>query len=110
MSEEPLMKEAKASAELSLKMSVKAKRGCASKCKCKQGWQPIETAPYDGTHIIGFIPEDGISGGVRGIFWKETKRKFEGAEWIDYDWVDALNDAHIMAPTHWMPMPNPPTT
>jgi len=108
MSDDPLMKEAKASVELSLKKPVKAQCHCASKGKCKQGWQPIETAPHDGTHIIGYMPNDGIYGGVRGIFWKETKRKFQGAEWIDTDWVNARNDAHIMSPTHWLPLPKLP--
>jgi hypothetical protein len=58
------------------------------------GWQPIETAPKDGTDIwLGRV------NGCRQIaFWKRHQN-----EWYDRNW-------HIITftPTHWMPLPEPP--
>lgn len=93
MSEDPLMKEAKASVELSLKKPVKAQCHCASGGKCKQGWQPIETAPKDGIDVLLF--EDG---------------KQYVASWSETAGGQFFNDAeHQHNPTHWMPLPKPPT-
>jgi Lar family restriction alleviation protein len=57
-------------------------------------WQPIETAPRDGTGIIGLFPYNPR----RKIVW------FTGGRWTD-DGSHALID-----PTHWQPLPSPPTT
>ncbi len=55
-------------------------------------WQPIETAPKDGTHILVYRPE--YSNDVIGIdFWR---RKC---------WWLSSSDSQ---PTHWMPLPEPP--
>lgn len=67
-------------------------------------WQPIETAPRDGTEIItvvkGFVPTIG---------W------YDGNEWLNhallYDAVSSfLVDCDDIRynPTHWMPLPEPP--
>jgi len=64
------------------------------------GWQPIETAPKDGENIWAFNGEQGVM------------------HWIDVDvvalWVwedDLLSDAdpEPVQPTHWMPLPPPPS-
>jgi hypothetical protein len=73
-------------------------------------WQPIETAPKDGTEIIVFHPE----GGVCAAFCPGD----------DFDWhcMDGSNTivgsrsgrsipsmtSFIHPPTHWMPLPEPP--
>ena len=57
-------------------------------------WQPIETAPKDGTEILGW--------------WKRSKT-MEVIVWcdIEHNWLD-VQDVPTSAPTHWMPLPTPP--
>lgn len=59
-------------------------------------WQPIETAPRDGTEIIGHDIRTGVSHVTR---W-------------DYGWDDPddhyYSEAPEYSPTHWMPLPSPP--
>ena len=74
-------------------------------------WQPIDTAPKDGTHIIGYIPTDGEYGGVIGIRWRKPyKHKWkDGTEttFVGY-WCKSVNKQSVCRPSHWMPLPNPP--
>jgi hypothetical protein len=70
------------------------------------GWQPIETAPRDGREII--------LGSVYGFtcagFWSDTPNY-----WSDYGWFEESDRAACdatrkpFAPTHWQPLPEPPT-
>lgn len=69
-------------------------------------WQPIETAPRDGSDILLWLaasndPADPIGEMVVG-YWLAYARAFSFA-------VD-INGKHIVAgsPTHWMPLPKPP--
>lgn len=56
-------------------------------------WQPIETAPKDGTRII-VIP-------YGDIFDLSVSWFIEGDDrWANWHWIEA--------PTHWMPLPKPP--
>jgi hypothetical protein len=63
----------------------------------KQGWQPIETAPRDGTEILvswhGWPSLEGDNSIEIAIFK-------EGVWWS--------NDAVVSTPSHWMPLPPPP--
>ncbi|MFM7468943.1 MAG: hypothetical protein ACKO37_05540 [Vampirovibrionales bacterium] len=57
-------------------------------------WQPIETAPKDGTPILGYLdyyplPEDNI-----------RILKFRAETWWD-------RMSYKFYPTHWMPLPPP---
>jgi len=54
-------------------------------------WQPIETAPKDGTTILVFH-----NGSMWTVLWSDVQ-----------EWHDA-ND-YGYTPTHWMPLPKPPT-
>lgn len=80
-------------------------------------WQPIDTAPRDGTEILLF----GACGCRVGYFDTEFNDEpygtrpysgwwsFEGEispefpAWRDLDVIEAKNP-----PTHWMPLPEPP--
>lgn len=70
-------------------------------------WLPIETAPKDAV-ILTFNRGGGYS---EVVFWREnllsgTSRKRAG--WTDGT-IDHYNDYAESTPTHWMPLPAPPT-
>ena len=58
-------------------------------------WQPIETAPKDGTAILAW---DGIC--IECI-------KFRGGLWVT-TWEHDEEYSELGGPTHWMPLPAPP--
>jgi hypothetical protein len=65
-------------------------------------WQPIETAPRDGTQLLlGIAAIDGAGGCVFDGWW-------EGGGWTngELDYEDGL--MHYPHVTHWMPLPSPP--
>lgn len=65
-------------------------------------WQPIETAPKDGSAIL--------IGGIGGV---DRARWGWEAPWIDGWWTDGhRSDAEgpDFTPTHWQPLPAPPST
>lgn len=76
---------------------------CAEYEAAKQtvGWQPIETAPRDGSVFIGWEPQ--------------TEYQKEGgyAEQGNYDLCTWRDDGFYsegsLKPTHWIPTPLPPT-
>ena len=66
-------------------------------------WQPIETAPKDGTEVL--------------VFWPYWSRKpfiaFYSGDVGGWDGERCLSPTHCeayaeRAPTHWMPLPEPP--
>ena len=58
-------------------------------------WQPIETAPMDGTPLIlGLI--------THGKVWRVFDGRHNGLAWY------AIDGTYIPSPTHWMPLPVPP--
>ena len=79
-------------------------------------WQPIETAPKDGTHILAYDPE-GIHGPVYAVVhWyvhkgeKYTESETEGLyrrEQYEVPWWDGAAYTPFRA-THWMPLPPAP--
>jgi len=63
----------------------------------KTEWQPIETAPMDGTRVLvtdGFMVGDAY---------------FRRGDWWLYECGDDWYSVTIN-PTNWMPLPQPPTT
>jgi hypothetical protein len=74
-------------------------------------WQPIETAPKDGTAIL---LHNNIALGIKGKKAKECDdtNTVVGAWWGDNEWIcymGLVRDPNCpFNPTHWMPLPNPP--
>lgn len=62
-------------------------------------WQPIETAPKDGTSVLVV----GAYGYVLMARWKEMTR-------VPSRWESYGLGAIRFEPTHWMPLPEPPKT
>lgn len=76
-------------------------------------WKTIESAPRDGTEIIGYGRWAGEINGcdtepTRAIIsWKGGRTDYEG-----FDWVVSGTDAYAawMMPTHWFPLPPSPVS
>lgn len=59
-------------------------------------WQPIETAPKDGSVVLGWcVYQYGSDGKAMFISW------WDDARWVD-DYITEVN------PIHWIPLPEPP--
>ena len=72
-------------------------------------WQPIETAPKDGTQVILFLPQYPHHAWL-GYFidaedFKYGKSVRRRQEWVAVGPMISLPNPQ---PTHWMEMPNPP--
>jgi hypothetical protein len=67
------------------------------------GWQPIETAPKDGTHILLGGCKNGPS--VRIGNWGSGQYNRRTRSY-DPDWADGAGP--LTGPTHWQPLPEPP--
>ena len=77
-------------------------------------WQPIETAPRDGTKILGWNAEYGAretnmgrygEGSIGYARWKSG----DGPLNFGWDWIEPkANCGHTWKPTHWMPLPAAP--
>lgn len=78
-------------------------------------WQPIETAPRDGRYIIASRFRNGDE-----LCWVQHSRwitvaeiiEMQGGDEDDWDagWTEGNEEEEPIYPTHWMPLPPPPTT
>lgn len=64
----------------------------------KAAWRPIETAPQD-TAILVYRPR------LRGRYFTE---RMEVDAYVDGRW--ARGERGLQPPTHWMPLPTPPSS
>ena len=65
------------------------------------GWRYIASAPKDGTWVLGYWPVHTEEDRVCATCWdsfSETPRWRDGADFLDW-----------LQPTHWMPLPAPPS-
>ena len=73
-------------------------------------WQPIETAPKDGTKILLYSKTLPYYTNHMAVgFWNEIPNSEYYVGWasgMSRGFVDA--DEEITQVTHWMPLPNPP--
>ena len=80
-------------------------------------WQPIETAPKDGTEILGWRKDYG----VLIIRWTAPiefctehecevmgEESAEAEDWFCADFVAGCRLEGSEVPTHWQPLPEPP--
>jgi uncharacterized protein DUF551 len=75
-------------------------------------WQPIETAPKDGTVLLLYGGEDDNAGHVGEKYQTFCRSPCRGM-WDGNEWLMALAEAGYVGvcrnnPTHWMPLPEPP--
>jgi len=62
-------------------------------------WQPIETAPKDGTHVLLYV-DKGAAVNITGGFWDNHPKC--GC------WIAGGYTRKQFPPTHWMPLPEAP--
>lgn len=84
----------------------------------QQEWQPIETAPKDGSRILFY---DSMSSGLIFAGWWDEKFDLKYEEGSDEEtyigaWTDdavesfSYEETCSYEPTHWKPLPRPPLT
>lgn len=66
----------------------------------KNAWQPIETAPKDGTFVVTATKSNLVR--AWDYFPYPMKQKWDGSGWIAED-----GRPYSPEPTHWMPIPEP---
>jgi len=79
--------------ERTIQQALQISREC--KQNCNSAWQPIETAPKDGSDILVFE-----SGFWHIVYWNKQ------LSW--WDTVDCVESSDFN-PTHWQPLPTAPT-
>ena len=76
-------------------------------------WQPIETAPKDGTPFLAFSADAFYEPREGALGLKSTPMLVmawlpSGAHPYPCDDAGDWHDFHNYDPTHWMPLPTPP--
>ena len=84
-------------------------------------WQPIETAPRDGTPLQARIPgygDDNVIAWMGGLLdsngddcggWFFAEDREPPECWTDgICWAVNEDEIPSVSPTHWMPLPEPP--
>lgn len=69
-------------------------------------WQPISTAPRDGTPVLIYMP-DAVEPCISLAMWSHCPEDPLGDAWYEY-WGDS-NGPIDAEPSHWMPLPKPPS-
>ena len=69
-------------------------------------WQPIETAPRDGTRILVFDGKEINTVDYSEPYYIGINKHIE----IEESWVQISDSGRATEffPTHWMPLPEPP--
>lgn len=66
-------------------------------------WQPIDTAPRDGRHVLLAVTDDPPGYVIEGYYEEDGDRGWYCA---NTHWTDHYDGSLI--PSHWMPLPAPP--
>ena len=68
------------------------------RAQAEQQWQPIATAPKDGTMILGYMPSSCHEGLVCVCYWNDV-----------WDHWQNNVDGGSEKPSHWLKLPEPPS-
>ncbi len=71
-------------------------------------WQPIETAPKDGTWILLAGGETDDEAEVRSIVAAQWAKEMPPSGRWHFAWYDGGFYGKYLNPTHWMPLPPAP--
>ena len=99
------------SSALSTPDDLSALRAHDEKLLAPYQWQPIETAPKDGTEVILWVPFKGIA--INGHYGEVSDGDWESGyrTWMEWLIADELwfQEDPSQAPSHWMPLPSAET-
>ena len=70
-------------------------------------WQPIETAPKDGTWILVYEPHN-YEPEVHIVRWAESDGWPNGKTWLTEEYGGGPDGHSATDATHWMPLPDAP--
>jgi hypothetical protein len=88
-------------------LDVLSEAAAALEAAREDGWQPIETAPRDGSRILAMIRwswSDGTDGEAQDVIYWHTGGKFWACG-TPMNYVQGLDEG--VEPTHWRPLPAP---
>jgi hypothetical protein len=69
-------------------------------------WQPIETAPRDGTPV--YVKSDGnLTWGSHLLAWNSRTQRWEGKVFLPLGPIVTFWDDSLDQPTHWKPCQPP---
>jgi hypothetical protein len=72
-------------------------------------WQPIETAPKDGTRFDVWLRHPGGDRRVINAWFSVVEKEFVSPDgYYLYSMKPYGSDHWLQYPTHWMPLPEPP--
>lgn len=71
-------------------------------------WQPIETAPKDGTEFIAWCEYDGVYTASYCNITNEWVSSWRNWEVMDGVRCSMYYYKELTGPTHWQPLPHPP--
>ena len=93
-----------------LLQALKAERERVKELEARIEWQPIETAPKDGTRLLTIVTKFPNCRPAIG-WWNVIADKWMASDAEDFhteeDWQIEL-ESTFYEPTHWMPLPEPP--
>lgn len=83
---------------------------CAVCEKAERDWLPIDSAPKDGTRVLGFFPSHkgaaSPNGAVFMMRWdSERHARKPQPHWSAEGWVWGIRDMRGCQPSHWLPIP-----
>lgn len=71
-------------------------------------WQPIKTAPKDGSVILLYCPDAREPSVILGE-WSEFESALQPGKVVIAEWTDTWAERELdCEPTHWQPLPEPP--
>lgn len=97
------------------KRDAKDAEAYAAELESSAKWQPIETAPKDGTAFLTFSrdaannPREGVSG-IQSTSILVMAWAYADPHPYPVDEHGNWHDFHCYHPTHWMPLPEAPAT
>lgn len=65
-------------------------------------WQPIETAPMDGTIVMVTLWKGFLPSWISKAHWSADRNR-----WLSGDPIEDMSGG-LVTPSHWMPLPTPP--
>lgn len=69
-------------------------------------WQPIETAPKDGTVFLAYTVDEGID----FFHWQDLGGDSSAPVGWRSGFITVYREDDEEGPTHWMPLPAPPVS